>query len=178
MRVKLLTGLVAGLLLISLPSQAHTPDEATQWVNDWLERVEMSGGLTQELRLELINYQDRHNLRANNDENGVNAKSTIKDTGDVEQWRPLVEYWFPSEAVDTMMCLMWYESKGVPTAENPDSTATGLFQILYSLWADDFGATKRSDFHDPNFNIRSAAGIYAQQGFYAWSPYNAGNCRK
>src|SRR5690554_2278533 len=52
----------------------------------------------------------------------------------VEQWRPLVEAHFPTDAVDRMLCLMWHESRGNPSARNPNSTATGLLQVMHSVW--------------------------------------------
>ena len=56
-------------------------------------------------------------------------------TGNVEQWRPLVEKYFPPERVDEAMRVMWCESGGNPEAKNPASTATGLFQFLDGTWA-------------------------------------------
>jgi hypothetical protein len=50
----------------------------------------------------------------------------------VEEWRPLVAGHFPPEAVDTALCLMELESAGNPSAQNPSSGASGLFQVLPS----------------------------------------------
>ena len=52
----------------------------------------------------------------------------------VERWRPLVERHFPADEVDMAMCIIEYESAGQPDADNPRSSATGLFQILAGPW--------------------------------------------
>lgn len=95
---------------------------------------------------------------------------------DVERWRCLVEQYFDSSQVETMMCLMLHESGGNPNARNPRSTARGLFQILGSLWAPHFGVAQ-DDLYDPVLNVRLAREIYDRQGYDAWSPYKRGLCR-
>ena len=90
----------------------------------------------------------------------------------VEQWRPLVAAHFPPDTVDTMLCLMGYESGGNPEAQNPNSTAAGLFQIM-GFWWDEYGG----DRYDPETNVALARTIYDQQGYGAWNPYNRGLCR-
>lgn len=96
---------------------------------------------------------------------------------DVESWRPLVAKYFAWEDVDRALCLMGYESNGNPTAQNPDSTATGLFQIMHSVWAETFGVKHRSEWHDPELNVYAASVIRSTQGWTAWAPYNRGLCR-
>lgn len=98
-------------------------------------------------------------------------------TSGVERWRPLVEQYFPADAVDRMLCLMGYESGGDPQAENATSSATGLFQILHSLWGPVFGVSVRSEWWDPDLNVRSARQIWDRQGYWAWAPYTRGLCR-
>ena len=56
-------------------------------------------------------------------------------TGSVEQWRWLVEKYFPADRVDEAMRVMACESRGNPNAKNPNSSATGLFQFLDGTWA-------------------------------------------
>ena len=56
-------------------------------------------------------------------------------SGDIEQWRPFVEQYFPPERVQEAMRVMACESGGNPLAENDHSTATGLFQFLDGTWA-------------------------------------------
>ena len=97
--------------------------------------------------------------------------------GNVEQWRPLVAKYFAWEDVDRALCLMGYESGGNPNAKNPTSTATGLMQIMHSVWKETFGVTHRSEWTDPELNIYAASVIRATQGWTAWAPYNRGLCR-
>lgn len=80
-------------------------------------------------------------------------------TGSVEQWRPLVEQYFPPERVAEAMSVMWCESRGNPDAKNPTSSATGLFQFLKGTWA---WASVESGWAgysrlDPEANIAAAA---------------------
>lgn len=51
-----------------------------------------------------------------------------------ESWRWLVERYFPEGLVDEALAIIQCESRGNPDAENPRSTATGLFQFLSSTW--------------------------------------------
>ncbi len=97
-------------------------------------------------------------------------------TGPVERWRPLVESQFPAGEVETAMCLIRHESNGDPDADNPRSSARGLFQVLGSLWAPHYGIS-RAELYDPLINTRVAASIWEKQGWWAWSPYKRGLCR-
>lgn len=70
------------------------------------------------------------------------AQATLKEaqdkyrwTGSVEQWRSLVEKYFPEDRVEEALRVMACESRGNPNAKNPASTATGLFQFLDRTWA-------------------------------------------
>lgn len=93
----------------------------------------------------------------------------------VERWRPLVETQFPASEVDTALCLIRHESGGDPTADNPRSSARGLFQILGSLWAPQYGVSN-SALYDPVTNTRIAHDVWQKQGWWAWSPYKRGLC--
>jgi endonuclease YncB( thermonuclease family) len=48
------------------------------------------------------------------------------------------------------------ESDWIADNENPSSNATGLWQIMYSVWGKTVGASRRSDLHDPYLNARAA----------------------
>ena len=52
----------------------------------------------------------------------------------VEQWRGLVEQYFTPGDVNTALCVMAGESGGNPGADNPRSSAAGLWQFLKSTW--------------------------------------------
>lgn len=96
---------------------------------------------------------------------------TVSVPHSVEEWRPLVAAYFRAEDVDRALCLMGYESAGNPNAKNPNSTASGLFQILRFWWA-----PRGIDPFDPESNVALAAEIRDSQGWRAWSPYNRGLC--
>lgn len=93
----------------------------------------------------------------------------------VERWRPLVEEHFPPDEIDTAMCIIRHESSGDPEADNPRSTASGLFQILGSLWAPHFGVTDEA-LYEPATNVELARRIWDESGWRAWSPYQRGLC--
>jgi hypothetical protein len=81
----------------------------------------------------------------------------------VERWRPLVVFYWPPWAVDRMMRIMRCESLGDPTARNPSSGASGLFQIMPG-WKKIWGG----DYFDPWINTATAYQIWLVQGFDAW----------
>lgn len=92
----------------------------------------------------------------------------------VERWRPLVSRYFPADDVDTAMCILRHESGGDPDADNPRSSATGLFQILASGWAPHFNVGVDQLF-EPTTNVRLAREILDIQGWTAWTTYR--RCR-
>lgn len=99
-----------------------------------------------------------------------------RDWGEqVEQWRPLVAGHFPSEAVETMLCLMGYESGGLATADNPRSTARGLMQVLKG-WSVKFGVSY-TDLYNPSINLWISRKLYDDNTYWHWSPYVRGLCR-
>lgn len=102
----------------------------------------------------------------------------------VEAWRPLVAGHFGDlgpEAVNTVLCLMGYESAGDPSAQNPTSGASGLMQVMPS-WAPKFGVS-RADLFRPEINLFIARALYDEaesrgvDGWRHWSPYLRGHCR-
>lgn len=92
----------------------------------------------------------------------------------VDRWRPLVSRYFPADDVDTAMCILQHESGGDPDADNPRSSATGLFQILASGWAPHFNVSVDQLF-EPATNVRLAREILDIQGWSAWTTYR--RCR-
>ncbi len=106
----------------------------------------------------------------------LDALAVQEDAGPVERWRPLVEAQFPAEEVETAMCIIRHESNGEPEADNPRSSARGLFQVLGSLWAPYYGMSQ-AELYDPATNTRIARKIWDKQGWRAWSPYQRGACR-
>lgn len=86
----------------------------------------------------------------------------------VERWRLLVDAYFPDDEVETALCIIRHESGGDPEADNPRSSAAGLFQILGSLWAPQFGVSQ-SQLYDPAMNVRLARIIWDESGWGAWT---------
>ena len=106
----------------------------------------------------------------------LEAVAVYQTADQVERWRPLVARHFPDEEVERALCIIRHESNGDPQADNPRSTARGLFQILGSLWAPHYGI-ERTDLYDPVLNTRLARDIWDNYGWWAWSPYKRGACR-
>lgn len=98
------------------------------------------------------------------------------EPGPVVRWEPLVAEHFPDSQIDTALCIIRHESKGDPSADNPRSSARGLFQILGSLWRPHYNLSY-GDLYDPEINTRTARLIWNDYGWWAWSPYKRGECR-
>jgi hypothetical protein len=98
----------------------------------------------------------------------------------VEQWRSLVQRFFPSNRVEEALTIIDCESNGDPNAVNPYSGASGLFQFLPSTWATtspNAGFAGYSVF-DPEANTGSAAWLanrYQELGYDYW---HAWNCKR
>jgi len=98
----------------------------------------------------------------------------------IEQWRPLVETYFPSSRVDEALAILQCESLGDPDAYNPYSGASGLYQFLPSTWASTSpkaGFSGASAF-DPEANVGTAAWLanrYHELGQGYWAPWS---CRR
>lgn len=171
-------------VLWAQPAGAHPGPELDEWRADWSHRLETQG-MTVPLAHEYVTVVARHPYHFHPDRRPPapaprptttrRARRVTVPAG-VEQWRPLVSAYFPAGQTDRALCVMWHESRGNPAAENPTSTATGLFQILAGLWGPHFGVTA-TDLHDPDLNTRLAARIYQSQGWTAWAPYQRGLCR-
>lgn len=106
----------------------------------------------------------------------LEAVAVYETAGVIERWRPLVSLYFPADQVDRALCIIGHESNGDPRADNPRSSARGLFQVLGSLWAPHYGIA-RADLYDPVINTRIALDIWENYGWGAWSPYQRGACR-
>ncbi len=88
----------------------------------------------------------------------------------VEQWRPLVEAYFPPDYVNWAMQIMACESGGNPNATNRSSGAAGLFQFLPRYWA---GRAANAGFagtspYDPTANVATAAWLLKTGGEAHW----------
>lgn len=98
----------------------------------------------------------------------------------VEQWRPLVQQFFPSNRVEEALVIINCESNGDPDAVNPYSGAAGLFQFLPPTWASTApkaGYPEASP-HDPEANIASAAWLANRYQELGYSYWHAWNCKR
>ena len=93
-------------------------------------------------------------------------------SGNVEQWRPLVEAYFPAEQVPTAMRVMACESGGNPSAVSPTDDH-GLMQHHYKYWVG--RSTKAGypggDVYDPTTNVAVAAWLWRTGGWTHWTCY-------
>lgn len=174
------------LVLFAGATSAHDSPGIEQWIGDWEEKVLDNGGLDQGLLNELRDFTAKHICHfqecaqaappastGSSTSSSSTSSSGMGDQGaDVERWRGLVSQ-YGGWNVDTMLCLMKHESGGNPSAKNPRSSATGLFQILASLWGPEYPG----DLYDPAHNTYVAHKVWGLQGYWAWSPYKRGNCR-
>lgn len=94
---------------------------------------------------------------------------TKPSTVNVEQYRPLVAKYFPSNEVDNALVIMTHESGGNPNAVSPTNDH-GLMQIHAPLWTNFFGVTT-DQLKDPETNIKLASTIWQRGGWRAWSTY-------
>jgi len=95
----------------------------------------------------------------------------------VEQWRGLVQQFFPPNRVEEALAIINCESNGDPNAMNPYSGASGLFQFLPSTWTTTSPAAGYGGYSvfDPEANVASAAWLanhYQKLGYYYWQPWS------
>lgn len=165
---RFLLGLGVGVLVLTMTAGTafgNDVEDLDIWMQAWVSQADT--GLTADLITEFQEVRDRHPWYFNT---GVDTNT------DVEYWRPLVAAYWPADTVDRALCLIDLESRGDPNADNPRSTARGLFQILGSLWAPYFGVSP-DDLYNPEVNVRLARQIYDLQGWSAWTPYIRGLCK-
>lgn len=90
---------------------------------------------------------------------------------DVETWRSLVGAYFRTEDVDLALRVIACESHGDPAAQNPRSSAAGLFQHLTRYWARRAAAAgfAGASVFDPEANVAAAAWlVYSDGGWSHW----------
>lgn len=101
------------------------------------------------------------------------SAAALPEGGVVERWRPLVAAHFRPEDVDLAMRILRCESTGNPSAKNPRSSATGLFQHLGKYWtarSQSAGVAGASRL-DPDANVIVAAWLRDQKG--GWRHWSA-----
>lgn len=78
----------------------------------------------------------------------------VRSSGSCEQWRPLVERYFPASQVPKALAVMRCESGCRPEAVN--GIYRGLFQIGHGTY-------------DAEGNVRHAAEMFARRGWQPWT---------
>ena len=169
------------LLLLALPAQAHTRGELDAWVDSWA--LQADAAFSSRLVAEYKGMATRHPWYFYPQPGPTQAPAAghRATAPGVQQWRPLVAQFFAAQLVDTALCVMAGESKGDPWADNPTSTAAGLFQFLRSTWdtvvplAVTGGSYASGQVYDPVANVRAAAWLQAAAGWGQWNAYSG--CR-
>lgn len=173
LRAVFIGALVFLALIFATPADGHTGPELQAWETEWEDRAAVR--LTPKLIAERRRMIEAHPWYYNPQIGTalyVERPASPAVPRNVEDWRPLVSRHFRAADVDRALCLVWHESRGDPSARNPRSGATGLFQVM-PFWAEHYGG----DLTDPETNTAIAAAIRDAQGWTAWSPYNRGLCR-
>lgn len=76
-------------------------------------------------------------------------------------------------------CLVRHESGFDPTAQNPNSSAGGLFQFIDSTWEETQDrAGVYGDKYDPRVNAELGNWLLANDGPKHWEVYTNNTCRK
>lgn len=82
--------------------------------------------------------------------------------------REMVEVFFPASQVEKAVAVAWCESRFDPEAENPRSSAGGLFQFLDDTWESVGGGDK----HDPWLSTHHAARLWGESE--SWDDWSCG----
>ena len=176
------------LMMLMLPAQAHTEDELGSWLVEF-ERMKteipvpswpsLAWPIVSGWDALLQDMRDRHPCStilntpcssSPTEHSDPTATSVDRGMGsDVEQWRPLVEAYFGANT-DAALRVMACESGGNPNADNPRSTAAGLFQFLASTWERTTGEQYPGNVYNGAANIAAAAKL--SSGGSDWSQWS------
>lgn len=92
--------------------------------------------------------------------------------GTVEYWQPLVALYFDESDVTKALNIIRCESGGNPYADNPTSSAAGLFQHLAGWYNGAWGLTGQFDPYNPQQSIKAGAQLVYDTGS-SWGNWNA-----
>ena len=165
----------------------HPTESLDDWVNEWGHRIQ-DEGLSSFRLAEYVDMAERHPIYFGREDHppppvtshhhhAAPAPTQPKPppepvwSGGVEQWRPLVEKYFPASEVALAMKVMSCESGGNPTAQNPGSQkASGLFQHLPKYWTSrsTLAGWAGADIFAGEANIAVAAWLLADSGWKNW----------
>lgn len=164
----------AVLILTATPVAAHDPDELDAWLDEWQQQATVA--FTTEVLAEWLDMAVRHPWQfgrfvatIQTARQGVPRPPRAYGAG-VEQWRGLVAAYFPAGQVDTALCIIRHESGGAPTADNPTSSAAGLWQHLGKYWQSRSAAAgvPGSSIWDPEAATIVAAWLWRTGGWTHW----------
>ncbi len=154
-------------------AHAHTRSELDDWKVEWV--VEADSSLSIKMLTEWDDMRARHPWYFDpQPSRSVGSPSSSGWSGIVESWRGLVSLHFPAEQVDRALCIMNYESRGNPNANNPRSSAAGLFQFLRGTWngvptSISGGSYDSGAVYNPEANVAAAAWLWERSGWGPWS---------
>lgn len=165
--------LTAALLM---PVTAHTVEQLQDWESDWQSRA--VGSFDVKLLEEWRDMRARHPWFYTPDEPAISTATRVytsrpprPPSPGVEAWRTLVATYFPAENVDRALSVLSCESRGDPYADNPRSTARGLFQFLSSTWNTVAGYTGSPTYdlaaYDPTWQVINT--VWLSKGGSDWS---------
>ena len=147
---------------------------AVDWEGLWMAEIEAARGLDPALlEMRAASADDesanwaRSRLRRLANEAATRETMRDREDGDtVGRWRLLVAQYFAPEDVDWAMGRIACESTGDPYAENPRSSAAGLFQHLHRYWPERAEAAgwAGAPVWDPEANIAVAAWLFYEGG--------------
>lgn len=185
MRLTTITVVTALLMALAGPARAHTRAEvdelkaealtelASSVINNGTLTLEaMEAYLTAVLEAEAL-YTPPPTKTAPRPSSSASPAPSSWVQG-AEQWRPLVAAYFPASMVDYALAVIWCESRGDPTADNPTSSAAGLFQHLGRYWSERSAAAgvPGASIYDPEASTIVAAWLVLEApggGWHHWT---------
>jgi len=158
------------------PYAGTNPSATDLWLSIWIDLADAEGGITADLldlrsRLQALDTAPNDQLLARKlAERVLTVDRKIElyggRDGGVARWRPLVERHFEAADIEWALHIVDCESNGDPLAENPRSSASGLFQHLASAWEarSEAAGIAGSSIWDPEANVAVAAWLFYEGG--------------
>lgn len=115
--------LLAAMILLLLLAAANTARADEQWWEGWEPKRTLPTQALDTLDEQAVTLTPP-----------VEVVAPDPAVADVDQWRPILEAHFQPDRVADAAAVMRCESRGYAYADNPHSTARGLFQFIRSTW--------------------------------------------
>ena len=168
------------LTLLPTTAVAHTSDELDAWRLQWATKA--INHMTRQLTAEYRDMAARHPRYFGLPHVHQTARNTVRPVGtplptqqgpptDAGDWRPLVSRYFAAADVDKALRVIYCESRNLPTAKNPNSSASGLWQHLGRYWSSRSAAAgiPGASIWDPEAStIVAAYLVYQDTGWGHW----------